>query len=66
MSTPNPAIEVWLDRGMKQGIEQGIEQGIQEGYRAVAQRMHQRGVDNDLIADAVGWPSRSVQQMFAQ
>ncbi len=65
MSTLNPAVAVIENRGRQEGRQEGKKEGIQEGYRAVAQRMHERGADNSAIADAIGWTVQSVQQMFA-
>ncbi len=57
MSGLNPAVKIIR--------QEGKQEGRQEGYKEVAQRMHERGLANSLIADVIGWNTQKVQELFA-
>ena len=53
-------LELWHDRAarmereaLEQGLEQGIEQGIEQGANSLAELLKQRGIDDEVLAEAL-------------
>ena len=46
-------IQQGIEKGIEKGIEQGIEQGKAQGIDELATELHKRGIDQELIDEAV-------------
>ena len=56
-------IEKGLEEGMKKGMEEGMEKGIEEGVRKTAQKMKEKGMAYEIIAELTGLNKEDIEKL---
>ena len=51
------------DRGIEKGKEQGIEQGIEQEKLAVAKRLKEKGIADEVIITATGLSLEAIEKL---